>query len=191
MTCYRRSSTTIDPACSPPNSATTKGKSTNATATRTSPPPMRSSNPFPMPRTFLKPGVTFQHLDAIAYAQSDLDAAPRSQCRPRRTVPNHRLPVGTRRRVTPPLAHSKAFPTTPSRLQWPTPPIARRAPRAIASTLASTVHPLTCLPILLDAPSRSTFNPSDPNPIHLLSTPCVQAHLRIGKGIIYESAERA
>ena len=50
MTCYRHSSTTIDPACSPPNSATTKGKSKNATATRTSPPPMRSSNPYPMPQ---------------------------------------------------------------------------------------------------------------------------------------------
>ena len=34
------------------------------------------------------------------------------------------------------------------------PPIARRAPRAIASTLASTVHPLTCLPI----PPRCTLS---------------------------------
>ena len=36
---------------------------------------MRSSNPLPNAATFLKPGVTFQQLDAIAYAQSDLDAA--------------------------------------------------------------------------------------------------------------------
>ena len=37
--------------------------------------PYEKLKSLPNAATFLKPGVTFQHLDAIAYAQSDLDAA--------------------------------------------------------------------------------------------------------------------
>ena len=37
--------------------------------------PYEKLKSLPNAATFLKPGVTFQQLDAIAYAQSDLDAA--------------------------------------------------------------------------------------------------------------------
>ena len=121
--------------------------------------PYEKLKSLPNAATFLKPGVTFQHLDAIAYAQSDLRRRPRSQCRPRRTVPNHRLRVGTRRRVTPPSHTASAFPTTPSSLQCglstrpsqggqhvPSPP------RLHSSTVR--LPRLTCLPI----PPRCTLS---------------------------------
>ena len=126
---------------------------------------------IPNAATFLKPG----HLPTtLPSPMPKATSTPPAQSMPPAAVPNHRLPVGTRRRVTPPLAHSKAFPTTPSRLQ-------HRAPtRAIASTLASTVHPLTCLPI----PPRCTLSfyiqplgpqPDSP-PLHAL-----RSGSRIGK----------
>ena len=37
--------------------------------------PYEKLKSLPNAATFLKPGLTFQQLDAIAYAQSDLDAA--------------------------------------------------------------------------------------------------------------------
>ena len=49
---------------------------------------------------------------------------PRSQCRPRRTVPNHRLRVGTRRRVTPP-SHTARLSQQPPASSGP--PAHRRA----------------------------------------------------------------
>ena len=149
MTCYRRSSTTIDPACSPPCSATTKGKSKNATATRTSPPPMRSSNPSPMPRRSIKPGVTFQQLDAIAYARRDLDAARAVNAARDELFANHRLQCAAAFfAATPPAraiassSHSTVWPslrTTPQLLQWP-PAHASSAGRPCAASTAEPAH---------------------------------------------------
>ena len=64
------------------------------------------------------------------------------------------LRVGTQSRVTP-LSHTVRLSQQPPR-EAPVahPPIAGRAARAIASTLASTVHPLTCLP----TPPRCTLS---------------------------------
>ena len=76
--------------------------------------PYEKLKSLPNAATFLKPGVTFQHLDAIAYAQSDLDAARAVNGARDRTVPNHRLPVGTRRRVTPP-SHTARLSQQPPR----------------------------------------------------------------------------
>ena len=106
-----------------------------------------SSNPFPMPRRSSNPASPSNNSNRLCPKRPR--RRPRSQCRPRRTVPNHRLPVGN--------AGVSSI------------DIARRAARAIASTLASTE--LTCLSLL--APSRSTFNPSIPR-LNALN-------LRIGK----------
>ena len=94
-----------------------KGRIRSSTAT-TTPPPYEKLSRCPMRRRWLKSGVTFETLDAVAYAQSDLDAAlavnaardalfralgarvgaaPRSRSRPPRA--SHRAPAHTSRPV--------------------------------------------------------------------------------------------
>ena len=72
-----------------------------ATATTTPPPPYEKLKSLPDAARWLKSGVTFETLDAVAYAQSDLDAALCRQRRSRRAVPRPGARVGPRRVAVP------------------------------------------------------------------------------------------
>ena len=115
--------------------------------------PRRSSNPAsPSNNSMLSP-------------MPKATSTPPAQSMPPAT--NCSEPSGTSRHTPPrnaPPRTQQGFPNNPLEAPVAHPPIAGRAPRAIASTLASTVHPLTCLPI----PPRCTLSfyiqPRGPQP---------------------------
>ena len=182
--CSPPSSTTTAPACSPPIRSTPRAGVTKRYRDRDVMTPYDKLKSLDHAERFLKSGVTFDQLDAIAHAVSDLDAAHGAQRRPRRTVPHHRAHLercgltSHPTRATPPPDHARAV-DPPWGDPLPTAPDPLVCPIAAASTFGfrtdqglhrSFVHfnialPFTHFPTPTTAPSTS----------HL------QAHLRIGK----------
>ena len=113
---------------------------------------MRSSNPFPMPRPSSNPASPSNN--SMPSPMPKATSTPPAQSMPPAT--NCSEPSGTSRHTEPRNAPPRTQHGFPNNPQPPVahPPIAGRAARAIASTLASTVPPLTCLPI----PPRCTLS---------------------------------
>ena len=132
--------------------------SKNATATRTSPPPMRSSNPFPMPRPSSNPASPSNN--SMPSPMPKATSTPPAQSMPPAT--NCSEPSGTSRHTPPrnaPLAHSIALPTPPRGSSDP--PAHRRA--------GSTRHRLHSR--IDTPPPHLPSYPSSMHPLGLHSTP--------------------
>ena len=147
------------PCLFPTEQATTIGKIKKRYRDQDIATPYEKLKSLPNAATFLKPGVTFQHR-CHRLCPKRPRRRPRSQCRPRRTVPNHRLRVGTRRRVTPPPRTQQGFPNNPLEA-----PVAHPAHR----TAGTTRHRLHSR---IDSPPPDLPSyPSSMHPLVLHSTP--------------------
>ena len=119
---------------------------------------------------FLKPGVSFDELDAFALSVSDLDAADAVKRRPRRAVPRHRPRRGRSRVSARRLRRTRGWTPVPCAAR-----VSHRLPTA--ALLSEGIAPVTARGKRYPA-HQALVPPAKPGDAGRLPAPTVQFHYR-------------